>query len=160
MFSPTATKVFAGIEGQCQLKDEQQKPTISRKQAKNAFALIRQSAQHILTKIKIAEPPKWRALESVLAEIKEAHAKTSAESAAADPPPVLVLASNESTCSQLIDLVKFGRAKLSWQQTKLYAEYAKRSFSVREPADEPMWVPEIVTSYDQQTLGDVRKNCL
>ena len=85
-------------------------------------------------------------------EIKEELKKSPAE---ADRPPVLVLASNESTCAQLIDLTKFGQRKLCWLQTKLLAEHTKKPFNVVEPDNQPIWPPHTVALYDEQVLSQV-----
>ncbi|KAI6198278.1 ERCC4 domain-containing protein [Aphelenchoides fujianensis] len=134
VLTPTASKVFAGIESQCNAKDEKGKPTI-------------------------VAPPKWKALESVLNEIKEDLAKHP-PSDPNDQAPVLVLASNEATCSQLIELTKFGSNKLCWIQSKLFAEYMKRSFGVAEPPAVSMWPPDSVANYDEQILHKDKKELM
>jgi hypothetical protein len=93
-------------------------------------------------------PPKWSSLETVLNEIKEDIQKDQQ----IDQPPILVLASTESTCAQLIDLVKFGQQKFNWLRTQRFSELESKPFNVPEPENKPIWSPDLVALYDEQVL--------
>jgi hypothetical protein len=88
----------------------------------------------------------------VLNEIKEDLAKSGSLT---DQPPILVLASTESTCAQLIDLVKFGSRKLCWLRSSKFAEMESKPFNVVEPEGQPIWPPDFIALYDEQILEQV-----
>ncbi|KAI6228275.1 ERCC4 domain-containing protein [Aphelenchoides besseyi] len=134
VMTATASKIFSGIEEQCTAKDSKGQTTI-------------------------VAPPKWKAFEAVLNEIKEELAKSSPANFM-DQPPILVLASNESTCSQLIELSKFGSNKLCWLQSKQYAEYVNRKYDVSEPLNEPLWPVDTIALYDEQILEKDKKKLI
>jgi hypothetical protein len=93
----------------------------------------------------------------VLNEIKEDLTKNP-QIGSADQSPVLVLASNESTCAQLIDLVKFGSRKLCWIRSMQFSKVESKPFNVAEPADQALWPPDFVALYDEQILEQVINN--
>ncbi|KAI6172184.1 ERCC4 domain-containing protein [Aphelenchoides besseyi] len=134
VMTATASKIFSGIEEQCTAKDSKGQTTI-------------------------VAPPKWKAFEAVLNEIKEGLAKSQPANFM-DQPPILVLASNESTCSQLIELSKFGSNKLCWLQSKQYAEYVNRKYDVPEPLNEPLWPVDTIALYDEQILEKDKKKLI
>lgn len=88
----------------------------------------------------------------VLNEIKEDLTKNPSSN---DQAPVLILASNESTCAQLIDLAKFGSRKLCWIRSKQFSDLESKPFNVPEPTNEPIWPPDFVALYDEQILEQV-----
>lgn len=112
----------------------------------NLGALIRFSSR--------SAPPKWNSLETVLNEIKE-ELTNNPTTDANEKPPVLVLAYNESTCAQLVDLVKFGSQKLCWIRSKQFMEMESKPFTVPQPENQPIWPPDFVAFYDDQILDKV-----
>lgn len=99
-------------------------------------------------------PPKWNSLETVLNEIKEDLTKNPLIDST-EQSPILVLASNESTCSQLIDLVKFGSRKLCWIRSREFMDLESKPFNAPEPENKPLWPPHFVAFYDEQILEQV-----
>lgn len=70
-------------------------------------------------------------------------------------PPILVLSSTESTCAQLIDLVKFGQQKFNWLRSQRFSELESKPFNVSEPENKPIWAPDLVALYDEQIIEQV-----
>jgi len=130
-FSPTAKKIYTSVENQCSSKDDRGQTSIT-------------------------PPPKWKSLEMILNEIKDDLAKDPTVDLT-QQPPVLVLASNESTCAQLIDLAKFGSRKLCWLRSKRFAEMEEKSFNSPEPEGQPIWPSDFVALYDEQILEQDKK---
>ncbi|KAI1718544.1 DNA repair endonuclease XPF [Ditylenchus destructor] len=101
----------------------------------------------------ITAPPKWSGLNSVLKELAVKIMRSRDE--AASESPVLVLVSNEQTCRQLIDLVKFGEEKFCWMLTKGSYDGSRSGDFGPEPETHPIWNPVNVCFYDDQLTENV-----
>uniref|UniRef100_A0A915DY22 DNA repair endonuclease XPF n=1 Tax=Ditylenchus dipsaci TaxID=166011 RepID=A0A915DY22_9BILA len=124
IFTPTASTVFSNAESLVFVKDPSGYRTIT-------------------------PPAKWSGLNSVLEELASKILRRQQEGDTTDSP-VLVLVSNEQTCRQLIDLVKFGRDKFCWMLTKNSAGLKRSDDLAPQPLTKPMWNAVNIVFYDSQ----------
>lgn len=129
LFTPTFAKVFVEAEKLCNVKVD------------NDFTIF--------------EPPKWRALKSVLKEIQELQKKRRENGQKTSP--VLLLTASSEVSRQVCDLIKWGPDLLKWiQRKKIIGETSSKSRKAMEPPSEPLWDPAGVVLFASSLEGETR----
>ncbi|CAI4221402.1 unnamed protein product [Auanema sp. JU1783] len=104
-------------------------------------------------------PPKWDVLIDILKEIK--NMQISSDRVGEEGPSVVVFASDDIVCRQLMDVVKHGKKFAEWVVCK------ELFITDREPPKDPVWDPNSTSMYLRTSMNredrehlkdDVRKN--
>uniref|UniRef100_A0A914YBF0 DNA repair endonuclease XPF n=1 Tax=Panagrolaimus superbus TaxID=310955 RepID=A0A914YBF0_9BILA len=135
LFTPTASKIFSGLENLCSTKSGEDSTPM------------------------VASPPKWDALKTALFEIKLNYLDSGMIIVCPSRDTVtnildekiLILSPSEECCRQLLDVIKFGDKKFQWMLTKaMMNEKDPSKTPGREPASMSWWNSESIVLYDSQ----------